>query len=102
MGTPATTHRTITHDELRQKYTDNGWEERLQDCEVEINSEPGHGETLEKTRYRYRDRNENVIAVTFRYRRRDGERFVVRMLRDGDTAYSGPIGLELPRPGLQG
>ena len=90
MATPITTHSTISHDELRRKYTEDGWEDRLKNCKVAVESTPGYGHTIQKTLSRYRDQDGSVIAVTCRYHRKDGERFVVRMLREGDTVYSGP------------
>ena len=48
------------------------------------------GQTVKKTLFKYREADGTVIAVLFRYQRADGEKLVVRMLRDGDTVYSGP------------
>ncbi len=94
MTTPVTSKFTISADELRRKHADDGWAARLEACardrRVYIESTPGLGQTIQKTLLKYWDEDKNVIAVLIKYRRQDGDRLSVRMLREGDTVYSAP------------
>ena len=84
----------MSHADLRRKYDDDGWEDMLQACAAQggyhFESQPGRGQTTQKTLCKYREADGTVIAVLFRYQRIDGDKLVVRMLRDGDTVFSGP------------
>src|SRR3990167_148782 len=94
MARPPTENLTITHDELRRRYVDDDWENTLQahagQGRCHTASQPGRGQTIQKTMLKYWEADGTVIALLYRYRRREGDKLVVRMLRYGDVVYSGP------------
>lgn len=92
MIAPVPQRIAISREELRAKYDAENWADRLRNCDFETLEDvayaPDQGRnTLRKQGRKYYEGGQ-VIAVVFAYRRTDGERLSVRMLRGDDgTVY---------------
>lgn len=99
MATPAKKLITRSYAELQQLYDSDGWAARLQSGAVartSVESSAGRGDTIQKTLRKYFDADGNTLAVIWTYKKPTGTVVRIRMLRDGDTAYVGPISINKP------
>lgn len=91
----------MSYGDLQILYDNHGWADRLAECEaagrIYVESQPGRGACLQTTLKKYRDEDGNPIAFIIVYKLLDGPKTVIRMLREGDTVYYGPLPIQPPK-----